>query len=155
MSWLFPWTTSIETPIGWFVVEGVGGVQAARFADEPVRGPDPLDLTSALRRYFDGQADALDAVPLDLRGTAYQLRVWERLRSIPPGETATYGQLAAELGSVARAVGRANATNPAPLFVPCHRVVGADEQLTGYAWGLLRKQFLLDLETGHLTLPLG
>lgn len=157
MTWLFPWTTSIETPIGWFVVEGHAGVRSARFLDEPVpdEGPDPLGLRAKVDRYFAGQVHALEEVPLELEGTPYQQRVWARVRSIPVGRTRSYGAIAEELDSVARAVGRANATNPAALFVPCHRVVGSHEELTGYAYGVERKQFLLDLERGLLELPLG
>lgn len=155
MSWLFPWTTAIETPIGWLVVEGKAAVTHCGFADEGEPGLDPLQIAPRVARYFEGDLQALDDVPVQLDGTSFQRQVWARVRAIPPGETRTYGEIAEELGSVARAVGRANATNPAALFVPCHRVVGVDEQLTGYAWGLLRKQFLLDLETGHLALPLG
>jgi AraC family transcriptional regulator of adaptative response/methylated-DNA-[protein]-cysteine methyltransferase len=90
---------------------------------------------------------ALD-LPLDLRGTAFQLRVWEALRRIPLGETASYADLAAMIGAprAARAVARSCATNPVPLVVPCHRVVGSDGSLTGYRWGTPRKRALLDRE---------
>lgn len=89
-------------------------------------------------------------LPLDLRGTAFQRRVWDELRKIPRGETRTYGQVAAALGvpDAVRAVARACATNPASLVVPCHRVVGADGSLRGYRWGVGRKQELLDREAG-------
>jgi AraC family transcriptional regulator, regulatory protein of adaptative response / methylated-DNA-[protein]-cysteine methyltransferase len=85
-------------------------------------------------------------LPLDLRGTAFQQQVWQALRSIPPGETRRYGELAASLGSHARAVARACASNPVGLLVPCHRVVGANQALTGYRWGVERKAALLDSE---------
>lgn len=88
------------------------------------------------------------ALPLDLRGTAFQLRVWETLRRIPPGETRTYGELAAMVGNTkaVRAVARSCAVNPVSLAVPCHRVVGADGDLTGYRWGIPRKRALLEAE---------
>jgi len=88
------------------------------------------------------------ALPLDLRGTAFQLRVWEALRQIPPGETRTYGQVAQMIGAPAavRAVARSCASNPVSLAVPCHRVVGSDGALTGYRWGIPRKQALLARE---------
>ena len=88
-------------------------------------------------------------LPLDLRGTAFQCRVWQALRDIPAGETASYGEIAAKLGTPksARAVARACATNPVAIAVPCHRVVGRDGALTGYRWGLKRKRALLDRET--------
>lgn len=85
-------------------------------------------------------------LPLDLRGTAFQQRVWLALQDIPPGETRRYGELAVSLGSHARAVARACASNPVGLLVPCHRVVGANNGLTGYRWGVERKAALLDRE---------
>lgn len=88
------------------------------------------------------------AMPMDLRGTAFQLRVWQALRQIPRGQTRTYSQLARELGDVnaTRAVARACATNRVSILVPCHRVVGASGSLTGYRWGVERKRQLLDAE---------
>jgi len=87
-------------------------------------------------------------VPLDLRGTAFQLRVWQALGRIPRGETRSYSQLARELGSpsATRAVARACAANRVALVVPCHRVVGASGALTGYRWGIERKRILLEAE---------
>jgi AraC family transcriptional regulator of adaptative response/methylated-DNA-[protein]-cysteine methyltransferase len=91
---------------------------------------------------------AVDA--LDLRGTVFQLRVWQALRQIPRGETRSYSQLARDLGepNATRAVARACATNRVALVVPCHRVVGASGSLTGYRWGVERKRQLLDAERG-------
>jgi AraC family transcriptional regulator of adaptative response/methylated-DNA-[protein]-cysteine methyltransferase len=90
---------------------------------------------------------AVDA-PLDLRGTAFQLRVWQALRAIPCGETRSYSQLAREMGepNATRAVARACATNRVAVVVPCHRVVGASGSLTGYRWGVERKRMLLEAE---------
>jgi AraC family transcriptional regulator, regulatory protein of adaptative response / methylated-DNA-[protein]-cysteine methyltransferase len=87
-------------------------------------------------------------LPMDLRGTAFQLRVWQALREIPRGETRTYSQLARELGNAnaTRAVARACATNRVSIVVPCHRVVGASGSLTGYRWGVERKRQLLEAE---------
>ena len=87
-------------------------------------------------------------VPLDVRGSRFQRRVWAALRAIPRGETRSYGEVAGALGMSfgARAVARACATNPAALALPCHRVVGAEGALRGYRWGTERKQALLDLE---------
>ena len=89
-------------------------------------------------------------LPMDLRGTAFQLRVWQALREIPRGETRTYSQLARELGNAnaTRAVARACATNRVSIVVPCHRVVGASGSLTGYRWGVERKRQLLEAERG-------
>ncbi len=89
-------------------------------------------------------------MPLDLRGTAFQLRVWQALRDIPRGQTRSYSQLARELGdgNATRAVARACATNRVAILVPCHRVVGASGSLTGYRWGVERKRQLLEAERG-------
>jgi O-6-methylguanine DNA methyltransferase len=88
------------------------------------------------------------AVPVDLRGTPFQRRVWRALLDIPYGETRSYAEVAAAIGrpSAVRAVGFANGANPVPLIVPCHRVVGSDGTLTGYGGGLPLKQRLLELE---------
>jgi len=90
-------------------------------------------------------------LPLDIRATAFQAQVWEQLLAIPRGETRTYAEIAARLGKpgAARAVGRACATNPVSLVVPCHRAVGSDGKLHGYRWGLERKQALLARERGE------
>jgi len=87
-------------------------------------------------------------MPMDLRGTAFQLRVWQALCAIPRGETRSYSQLARELGdaNATRAVARACATNRVAILVPCHRVVGASGSLTGYRWGVERKRQLLQAE---------
>ncbi|MSQ42562.1 MAG: methylated-DNA--[protein]-cysteine S-methyltransferase [Dehalococcoidia bacterium] len=87
-------------------------------------------------------------LPLDPRGTAFRLRVWAALREIPAGETTTYGVIARRVGrpAASRAVGAANGQNPLAIVVPCHRVIGADGTLTGYASGLHRKRWLLDHE---------
>ncbi|MCP5366358.1 MAG: bifunctional DNA-binding transcriptional regulator/O6-methylguanine-DNA methyltransferase Ada [Hyphomicrobiales bacterium] len=134
-------------------------------------GEDDGALESELRRDFpaaeiardDGALapwvravlDTLDGaphpdLPLDVRATAFQARVWRQLLTIPRGETRTYGEIAAQLGQpgAARAVGRACATNPVSLVVPCHRAVGSDGRLTGYRWGVDRKQALLARERG-------
>ena len=98
-----------------------------------------------LTEFFDG-SQPLPAPPLRPKGSAFQKAVWDQLLTIPYGGTVTYGALAARLGSSARAVGNAVARNPISLMIPCHRVVGAGGSLTGYAGGLDRKQWLLDLE---------
>ena len=113
-----------------------------------VRVPNPLGVTALLERYFGGDLAAIEGVRVHTGGTPYQRRVWERLRTIPPGQTRTYGQIAAQLGEThARAVGHANSLNPIAIVVPCHRVIGADAALTGYAGGLARKRWLLEHET--------
>jgi methylated-DNA-[protein]-cysteine S-methyltransferase len=106
-----------------------------------------------LDAYFAGERTAFD-VPFEPRGSAFERRVWDLLLEIPFGETRSYGDLARHLGDVglARAVGVANARNPIPIIVPCHRVIGSDGSLTGYGGGLERKRILLDLEDGRTAL---
>ena len=100
-----------------------------------------------LEEYFAGNRRDFD-LPLDLRGTQFQRRVWQRLSSIAYGDTTTYGALARELGDPAasRAVGLANGSNPIPIVIPCHRVIGADGSLTGFGGGLPVKAALLAIE---------
>lgn len=98
-----------------------------------------------LEEYFAGARREF-SVPLAPRGTPFQLGVWRSLRTIPFGETISYGELAARLGSAPRAVGAANGANPLPIIVPCHRVIGADGSLTGFGGGLPIKRALLELE---------
>ncbi len=136
-------------------------------------GEEPVELVADLRRRFReavlvedhgltgemqavaeacrGNAAMAADLPLDLRATAFQMRVWEALRRIPRGETRSYAAVAREIGNpgAARAVARACAANPAALLVPCHRVVGSDGTLAGYRWGVERKRKLLALESGR------
>lgn len=99
--------------------------------------------------YLNGQRQVFD-LPLAPVGTPFQQRVWKNLLEIPYGRTASYGEIAKAIGSprAARAIGMANHHNPVPILIPCHRVVGAKGQLTGYAGGLELKQVLLTLESG-------
>jgi methylated-DNA-[protein]-cysteine S-methyltransferase len=103
--------------------------------------------------YFSGSRTRFD-LPLHLAGSPFQLRVWQGLAEIPYGQTRTYGQVAADLGldprTTSRAVGTANGRNPIAIVIPCHRVIGADGALTGYAAGIECKRFLLDLESSRL-----
>jgi methylated-DNA-[protein]-cysteine S-methyltransferase len=105
------------------------------------------EVKSQLTEYFAGERRRFD-LRLNARGDDFQRRVWELIGDIPYGQTATYGDLARELGSqvLAKDVGAAVGRNPLSVIVPCHRVVGKDSRLTGYAGGLARKRFLLDLE---------
>ena len=104
-------------------------------------------LLSTVVKLVEGEGNGA-TLPVDVHATAFQWRVWQLLRSIPVGETTTYGALAAELGSpgAARAVGRACATNPVAVVIPCHRVLRNDGDLGGYRWGLARKKKLLETE---------
>ena len=117
-------------------------------ADQGYDDPRLDGLKTKLQDYFDGQRVLFDE-PLDLsRGTAFQRRVWLAVRDIPYGETRSYGQIARQAGSpgAARAVGRAMATNPVPILVPCHRVIGSDGNLRGFGGGLDLKRRLLEME---------
>ncbi len=153
----------IETPVGTVLVvtDGDGAVRAFDFADyEPrmmrllarhygpvalTEGRAPAAVRDAVAAYFAGDTRALDGLTVTTGGTAFQREVWAALRAIPAGETRSYGQLAAAIGrpSAVRAVGLANGANPVGVIVPCHRVVGANGTLTGYAGGLERKRWLL------------
>lgn len=110
------------------------------------------DCASQLSAYFDGGLTQF-SIPLHIAGTEFQKKVWNCMLSIPYGETQTYGEIATNLGmnKGARAVGRAANTNAIPLVIPCHRVVGADNSLTGFASGIGVKMFLLNLEAGKKT----
>ena len=120
----------------------------------PTTGPeDPAHpvlraAAQALAAYFDGEAEPLRRVALDLHGTAFQQAVWRALQTLARGHTCSYGQIAALVGAPAavRATGAAIGRNPVGILVPCHRVLGRDGTLTGYAGGLHRKQALLQLE---------
>jgi len=112
------------------------------------RHSDPLNLKDRLQAYFDGDIFALEGIVVHSGGSAFQEQVWKALRTIPAGETMTYGQLANRIArpQAARAVGHANSLNPVAIIVPCHRVIGASSALTGYAGGLERKRWLLEHE---------
>ncbi len=112
--------------------------------DNKSRNREAIDQ---LTRYFNGKL-AKFAVPVDLHGTPFQVRVWKELQRIPYGSTISYKQLAKRLGTSRgfQAVGRANAANPVPIIIPCHRVLGTDGSLVGYASGIKTKEFLLRLE---------
>lgn len=160
-------TTTLDTPVGAIrlavAVDDAGErVVVAAFTDHFERvaarvrsrfdGADWVEgetqAAAAVRRYLAGDLDALDAVAVDATGTSFQERVWSALRSIPAGETCSYAQLAAAVGSpgAVRAVGTANGANPVWLLVPCHRVVRSDGAVGGYGGGPDRKQWLLDHE---------
>lgn len=123
------------------------------YPDESVQdGSDPGGAADALVGYFDGDLGAIDKVPVEMNGTAFQKRVWDALRRVPAGKTATYAEIAVLIGSPAavRAVGAANGANPVAVIVPCHRIIGSNGTLTGYGGGLHRKEWLLRHEGGRL-----
>ncbi len=157
------WTV-MSSPIGDLrIVERDGAIAAIEFspfrsADGQPRGErddaDPL-LVEAVRQltaYFARDLKDFD-LPLAPRGSAFQQSVWQQLLAVGYGETASYGEIAKRLGrtnAASRAVGLANGQNPIPIVIPCHRIVGANGSLTGYAGGVARKQTLLELEQDAL-----
>lgn len=117
-------------------------------AEERPDQPVLVEAERQLGAYFAGELTRFD-IALDLVGTEFQKKVWAALLEIPFGETRSYGQIAAQLGkpAAARAVGAANGRNPISIIAPCHRLVGSDGSLTGFAGGLGNKRYLLDLES--------
>lgn len=158
------WTV-MDSPIGELrIVEHKGAITAIEFSpfgpapDGRPRGersddsPVLREAVAQLTAYFARDRKDFD-LPLAPEGTPFQQRVWEQLRGIGYGETASYGQIAHRLGmtnAASRAVGLANGRNPIPIVIPCHRVIGSDGSLTGYAGGVVRKQTLLELEQDAL-----
>ena len=144
---------TVATPLGplQLVSDGSALVGAAFDAPPEPDAPDGvLRAAAELAAYFDGEPTPF-TVPVRPEGTPFQRRVWAALTEIPHGRTVGYGALAARLGEpgAAQAVGAANGRNPVAVVVPCHRVVGADGALVGYAGGLARKRALLDLESAQ------
>lgn len=122
---------------------------APRYGDFTLReNSDPLGVGRRMAAYMAGELDAVRDIPVNPGGTPFQARVWSALREIPAGETTSYGALARSLGNAnaSRAVGLANSLNPIAIIIPCHRVIGANGKLTGYAGGLDRKRWLLTHE---------
>ncbi len=158
----------LDTPVGRLVVltDGSGALFAAGWLDRHARAvgglsrfesdrrytlsaaTNPGGASDALRAYFDGAHSALDSLRVASFGTPFQRAVWAALRSIPCGTTITYAELARRIDhpSAVRAVGLANGANPVCIVVPCHRVIGANGTLTGYAGGIERKRWLLTHE---------
>jgi methylated-DNA-[protein]-cysteine S-methyltransferase len=118
-----------------------------------VTASNPGGLSQKMRDYFDGDLAVIDTLPSATAGTPFQREVWQALRTIPCGQVMHYGQLADALGrpGAARAVGAANGSNPVSVVVPCHRVIGRNGTMTGYAGGVQRKEWLLRHE-GYLLL---
>ena len=150
--------TYLSTPLGKLLLAGIGeelayvGLPQANKAQQPA--PEWLSqsglLTEAqnqLRDYFAGRRQTFD-LQLAPRGTEFQCQVWQQLQRIPFGEVCSYGQLAKAIGrpKAVRAVGAANGRNPIPIIIPCHRVIGANGQLTGFSGGLSAKAYLLKHE---------
>lgn len=152
-----------DTPIGDLTIVADGDALAALYMVEHRHAPDPATygpvagaadefcqrVETQLREYFAGDRRDFD-LALAPKGTEFQQRVWMALREIGYGETESYGELAARIGSpsASRAVGLANGKNPISIIVPCHRVIGANGSMTGYGGGIERKKTLLNLERG-------
>ena len=144
-------STQFSTPVGPLTLEGddhaltrIGfGMPTAPQGDSPAIAAAAIQL----EQYFAGDRTEFD-LDVELGGTAFERRVWDELRAIPYGQTATYAEIARRIGrpGASRAVGRANARNPVAVIVPCHRVIGSDGSLTGYAGGMEVKRALLELE---------
>ena len=160
--------TVIESPLGPLTIfAGSGLLMGVEFGDnradfedesKPLRRlrlagtikphPDPAGAVSALRAYFAGDLPALETLTVDPMGTPFQLRVWNALRSVAAGRTASYRDIANAIGAPTstRAVGAANGANPIAIVVPCHRIIGSGGSLVGYGGGLERKRWLLQHE---------
>jgi methylated-DNA-[protein]-cysteine S-methyltransferase len=149
----------LDTPIGRLLLAREGrDLRLINFQRGRLQRPDPHwhespdafdDVVSQLTEYFAGRRQRFE-LPLAPEGTPFQQRVWRELQDVPYGVTISYGQLAARIGqpTASRAVGLANGSNPLPIVIPCHRVIGADGRLTGYGGGLPIKERLLALERG-------
>jgi len=149
----------VDTPIGPLLLVGdrrelqridfVSGRRASLKPPSPPRDDVFVDVVSQLMEYFDGRRRIFE-LSLAPQGTSFQQRVWRALLEIPYGRTISYAELAARIGqpTASRAVGLANGSNPLPIVIPCHRVIGANGKLTGYGGGLPIKQRLLALEQG-------
>ncbi|MDF2179661.1 methylated-DNA--[protein]-cysteine S-methyltransferase [Aliiglaciecola sp. CAU 1673] len=144
----------LDTPIGLLAIrEQDDAICAIEFVEtmdsEPVNTPLLLEAKKQLQDYFNGSRKAFN-LPLKAKGTLFQQQVWEQLQSVCYGQTASYADIANKVANpkAVRAVGAANGKNPIAIVVPCHRIIGSNGRLTGYAGGLERKAFLLDLERG-------
>jgi methylated-DNA-[protein]-cysteine S-methyltransferase len=146
-----------KSPIGTIRIEtsekGISGLVFVDKAEgEELRADfHDLPVITQIDEYFNGKRNIFD-LPLDLEGTEFQKNVWKELLKIPFGKTVSYKELAIRLGNIKaiRAVAAANGSNPVSIIVPCHRVIGSDGSLTGYAGGLWRKGWLLDFESKNL-----
>ncbi|MDC8829491.1 methylated-DNA--[protein]-cysteine S-methyltransferase [Alteromonas gilva] len=142
----------LESPCGVIAIAGDDyGLTSVAFVEDATLPENPSLVTqqccSQLAAYFAGTLKVFN-LPLNPAGTAFQQRVWRQLSAIEYGQTTSYGTVATRLGqpTASRAVGMANGKNPLAIIVPCHRVIGSNGTLTGYAGGLTRKRFLLSLE---------
>ena len=148
----------VKSPVGYWVIErdeeGICRIDRRPWYAEAAENRAEKDsllekAAKELKEYFQGKRREFD-LPLSVKGTAFQMKVWRALQEIPYGETRSYGEIAEAIGKpkAARAVGMANNRNPVSIIIPCHRVIGADGKLVGYGGGLDAKEYLLELEAG-------
>ncbi len=152
---------SIKTPIGIITVKEKSNkiielqlnsnlVKPLKENEQIKETPLLIETERQLIEYFNKKRTKFE-LPIEPKGTEFMKKVWKELINIPYGETRTYGQIAKNIGNekASRAVGRANNKNPIPIIIPCHRVIGANNKLIGYALGLDKKEFLLNLEKNN------
>lgn len=147
--------TSFKSPLGFLILKSDGHtISEISFSENEIQEQHSCDVLEKCRDqltdYFSGKSVGFDLL-LNPEGTEFQQKVWAELLKIPYGETITYMELAVRLGDAKaiRAVGTANGRNPIAIIIPCHRVIGAGNKLTGYAGGIWRKKLLLELEMKH------
>lgn len=147
--------SSFKSPVGFLILKSDGQfITDISFSETDIQEANTCDVLEVckaqLENYFSGNISTFD-LPLRAKGTEFQQKVWNELLKIPYGETMTYMELSIKLGDAKaiRAVGTANGRNPIAILIPCHRVIGAGNKLTGYAGGIWRKKLLLELEMKH------
>jgi len=150
--WSMQYQTSLSSPLGFLILKSDSqAITSVSFSENDLQEKNSCEIlekcSNQLDNYFSGKILAFD-LPLSPEGTEFQQKVWAELLKIPYGETITYMELAVRLGDAKaiRAVGTANGRNPIAIIIPCHRVIGAGNKLTGYAGGIWRKKILLELE---------
>lgn len=153
--WGMQFQISFNSPLGFLILKSDGqSVTAISFSEDDIHEQNSCEILEKCREqlenYFSGKSLSFD-LPLSPEGTEFQQRVWAELLKIPYGETITYMDMAVRLGDpkCIRAAGTANGKNPIAIVIPCHRVIGAGNKLTGYAGGIWRKKILLELEMKH------
>ena len=157
-------TAVIKSPLGYLKLQASDkGLQRCSILNQEEAisclncGISPFleEVIQQLHQYFDGERETFD-VEFDLQGTAFQKKVWMALTTIAYGKTLSYSELAIQLGDLnaIRAVASANGKNPIGIIIPCHRVIGSDGSLTGFAWGIDKKQWLLEHESNVKQLSL-
>jgi len=147
--------SSLSCPLGFLIFRSDGqSISGITFSETDIQEQNSCEVLEIckeqLKNYFSGKTFVFD-LPLHPEGTEFQQKVWNELLKIPYGETITYMELAVRLGDpkAVRAVGTVNGRNPIAIVIPCHRVIGAGNKLTGYAGGIWRKKLLLELEMKH------